>query len=128
MVGKKVLVVEDDPDMVELLQTVLLGLGLTVVVARWGEEGLAAAHELQPDLILLDLTLSAAGSRVDGWELARLLAADDRTAGIPVVAVTAASLEPGATERFAAYLAKPFDLADLRAIVCRCLRRRKGGG
>ena len=79
---KKILVVEDIEANRELLVQ-LLEDDYEVVTADDGAAGIAAAEELRPDLILMDLSLPV----VDGWEAARRIKADDRLKTIPVIAV-----------------------------------------
>ncbi|MEQ1890984.1 MAG: response regulator transcription factor [Planctomycetota bacterium] len=122
------LVVEDDPDIVELLRYNLEREGYRVLVATDGERGLADAGRLQPDLVLLDLMLPG----LDGLEVCRRLRAQDGTRGIPVLVLTAKSeetdvvigLEMGADD----YLAKPFSPRELVARVRALLRRVARGG
>lgn len=83
-----VLVVDDFPDNREMYSEFLAFEGYRVAQAADGEKALAAAFELAPDIILMDLSLPA----VDGWEATRRLKADARTRHIPVVALTGHAL------------------------------------
>ena len=109
------LVIEDDPDIVELLRYNLEREGFRVLIATDGEHGLADAARHQPDLLLLDLMLPG----LDGLEVCRRLRAQEGTRGIPVLVLTAKSeeadvvigLEMGADD----YLTKPFSPRELLA-------------
>src|SRR5574339_492346 len=83
-VGATVLVVEDDED-TRMLYTDGLGyVGYRVITAATGVEGLRAARDQHPDVILLDVSLAGA----DGWEVIRCLKASSATGDIPVLLVT----------------------------------------
>src|SRR5262245_58707863 len=79
------LVIEDDPDIVELLRYNLEREGFRVLVATDGEKGLVEATRLQPELVLLDLMLPG----LDGLEVCRRLRTLESTRGIPVLVLTA---------------------------------------
>jgi two-component system phosphate regulon response regulator PhoB len=126
------LVIEDDPDIIEILRYNLEREGFRVLVAADGERGLAEAARSQPDLVLLDLMLPG----LDGLEVCRRLRQQDATRWIPVLVLTAKSeeadvvvgLEMGADD----YLAKPFSprelLARVRALLRRARRAEEDGG
>ena len=117
-----ILVVDDNPMNVDILQTRLAVHGYQVLTANDGEEALATAREKQPDLILLDVMMP----KMDGLEVCRCLRADPSLPFMPIVMVTAkgdtkdvvAGLEAGCDE----YLTKPFDQAALVARVKSMLR------
>jgi DNA-binding response OmpR family regulator len=89
-VGKKrVLCIEDHPEMIELIRLILGRKGFEVVGAAGGREGLQALEENPPDLVLLDLMMPG----IDGWEVYRQMKASDRLNEIPVIAVTAKAQE-----------------------------------
>jgi CheY-like chemotaxis protein len=88
-----ILVVDDYQDAREMYAEYLQFSGFRVAEARNGNEAVAQAFSLKPDLILMDLSLPG----MDGWEATRLLKADDRTKHIPVVALTGHALA-GASE------------------------------
>ncbi len=123
MSKKSVLIVEDDPDIVELLQYTLEREGYPVMVAMNGAKGLQEAQRHRPGLVLLDLMLPGLG----GLDVCKALKADPRTEGIPVVMITAKSeesdvvlgLECGAD----AYVPKPFGPRELVARIRAVLRR-----
>jgi DNA-binding response OmpR family regulator len=82
---KRVLCIEDHPEMIELIRLILGREGMEVEGALGGREGLRAIQERPPDLILLDLMMPD----VDGWEVYRQIKADEELRQIPVIAVTA---------------------------------------
>lgn len=110
MSTKKILIVDDEPDLVETVRFPLEAEGFEVLVAGNGEEGLALARKERPDLILLDLMLP----KLDGYKVCRLLKFDERYKHIPIVMLTAKTQEKdkrlgqetGADE----YITKPFDM------------------
>jgi two-component system, cell cycle response regulator DivK len=83
-----ILVVEDDEANQELVTRFLNRDGHRVVLAGSGTEGVRAAIKHLPDLILMDLGLPG----MDGWEAARLIKSNSKTAGIPIIALTAHAL------------------------------------
>ena len=122
---QKILVVDDEPDAVELLEVNLKGAGYEVVSAHDGEEALTKARMTLPDLIILDLMLP----EVDGMEVCKILRRDQKTAGIPIIMLTAKAaeidrvlgLELGADD----YVTKPFSPRELVLRVKRLLRTGK---
>ena len=118
--GPLVLIVEDDADSRDLLARMLSGAGHRVAMAPDGEQGLALAHELKPDLITLDVMMPC----MDGWGMLRRLKADEATCDIPIVMVTmvgdkAMGQSLGASD----YLQKPVD----RRTLLRSVQRFTGG-
>jgi two-component system, cell cycle response regulator DivK len=85
---RRVLLVEDYPDVREMYTEYLQSCGFDVVEAANGIEALQRALAVAPDIILMDLSLPV----MDGWEATRRLKANQRTAGIPVVALTSHAL------------------------------------
>lgn len=88
---RTLLVVDDEPEIARLIQRWFEKLGYRIIVAGDGAEALARVQEELPDLVLLDLHLP----KVDGWEVCEKIKADPRTAGIPVVLMTAQQLTVG---------------------------------
>jgi two-component system, OmpR family, alkaline phosphatase synthesis response regulator PhoP len=124
MTRERILVVDDEEDLLELVNYNLSKEGYRVRCVATGEEALAEARQTLPDLIVLDLLLPA----VDGLEVCRRLKADSRTQHIPVIMLTAkgeesdmvAGLELGADD----YMTKPFSPRILLARVKAILRRK----
>lgn len=118
--SQKVLVVEDDINIAELLRLYLEKDGFEVKIAHDGGEGLKLAESEQPDLILLDIMLPV----LDGWQVCRRLRKTTKT---PVIMLTAkgetedkvSGLEMGADD----YIVKPFEVKELLARVHAVLRR-----
>ena len=81
----RVLCIEDDPEMIDLIRVILEQRGYEVVGMTTGAQGLRAARETRPDLVLLDLMMPG----MDGWEVYRRLREDAELADVPVVVVTA---------------------------------------
>ncbi len=118
----KILVVDDEPDAVELIRFNLRAAGYEVLTAGDGDEALKKARQLLPNLILLDLMLP----EVDGLEVCKILRRDSRVSGIPIIMLTAKAaeidrvlgLELGADD----YVTKPFSPRELVLRVKRLLR------
>jgi DNA-binding response OmpR family regulator len=117
----RVLVVEDGPDVLNVLERTLSDNGYVVLTATDGEEGLATALDQHPDLVILDIGLP----KRDGYEVARELRSRAFTA--PVLMLTARDTIPDKVEGLDAgaddYLAKPFSYDELLARVRALLRR-----
>jgi two-component system alkaline phosphatase synthesis response regulator PhoP len=124
MAKEKILVIEDEEDIQELLKYNLAKEGYQVQAELTGEAGLETARRSLPDLILLDLMLPG----VDGLEVCRMLKGDHRTQLIPIVMLTAkgeeadvvTGLEVGADD----YITKPFSPKVVIARVRNILRRK----
>lgn len=127
MAAEKILVIEDEEDILALVHYNLAREGYRVSCATSGEEGLRLIEE-QPDLILLDLMLPG----IDGLEVCRRLRGGEAAAGLPIIMMTAkgeesdvvAGLELGADD----YVTKPFSPKILLARVRAVLRRRTRAG
>ena len=108
-----ILLVEDNEMNRDMLSRRLMRKGYDVVMAVDGAQGVALAAEKQPDLILMDMSLPV----LDGWEATRLLKADDATAHIPVIALTAHAMSEDRDRALAAgcddYDTKPVELPRL---------------
>ena len=110
---RKILIVEDSPDMVNMLQMLLKHRGYDSFTAKNGKEAVDMAASQLPDLILLDIMLP----NMDGLEAARLIRQNPKTHSIPILAVTAKvfpkdrekCLQNGCND----HLAKPFTLEEL---------------
>src|SRR3989442_12064970 len=122
----KILVVDDEPDAVELIDFNLKAPSFEVVTAADGNEALKKARASLPDLIVLDLMLP----EVDGLEVCKILRRDPATAAIPIIMVTAKAaeidrvlgLELGADD----YITKPFSPRELVLRVKNLLKRGQG--
>jgi two-component system cell cycle response regulator DivK len=122
-VDELVLIVDDNEENAKLARDVLRHAGMRTLSAGSAVEALELAREHAPDVVLMDLRLPD----LDGAEAARRLADDERTAGIPVVALSALPLEDAAAwfreAGFADYIEKPVDVRELPARVRRhCAR------
>jgi len=110
---KKILVVDDEADLVETVRFPLEMEGFNVLVSYNGEDALNQARKEKPDLILLDLMLP----KLDGYKVCRLLKFDEKYKHIPILMLTAKTQEKdkilgketGADE----YITKPFDIDEL---------------
>ena len=110
---KKILIVDDEQDIVESLKFVLETADYTCYSAYNGEDGLRLAKEIVPDLIILDVMMP----KINGYKISRLLKYDKKYKDIPILMVTARSQEEdkligeetGADE----YITKPFELDDV---------------
>jgi len=122
---KKILIVDDEEDLQELVRYNLIRDGFNVICSGSGEDALKKAVSINCDLILLDLMLPG----IDGLEVAKILKKDTRTEQIPIIMLTAkgeeadivTGLEIGADD----YIAKPFSPRVLVARVRAVLRRKK---
>lgn len=85
---KKILLVEDNEMNRDMLSRRLERKGYDVAIAIDGEEGIQKAHDLKPDIILMDMSLP----KIDGWEATRQLKADQNCKSIPIIALTAHAL------------------------------------
>ncbi len=121
--GKKetILVIDDNPDLLDIVDAVLSESGYMVAKALSGEIGLTIARNLHPQLILLDLNMP----RMDGWEVLKLLKSEETTQQIPVAIFSVRSdikdkifgLQRGAVD----YIPKPFQYDQLADRVKRIL-------
>jgi DNA-binding response OmpR family regulator len=123
----RILIVEDDPDIAALVARYLDKAGFTTERAASGADALQAIAMRPPDLLILDLMLP----QVDGLEICRRVRANQATAGLPIIMLTARSdesdrivgLELGADD----YVAKPFSPSEIVARVRALLRRAQRG-
>ena len=113
----RVLIVDDEPNIVLSLQFLLSREGYEIDIARDGESALEIAARTPPDLVVLDLMLPG----LDGYEVCRRLRASPATAATKIVVVTARAREAervrGLEEGADAYVTKPFSTRDLIATV-----------
>ena len=121
----KILIVDDEPDALEVLGFKLREAGFTPIFAKDGQRALAAARDERPDLIVLDLMLP----EVDGLEVCKILRRDPATASIPILMLTARAaemdrvlgLELGADD----YVTKPFSPRELVLRIRKLLARNQ---
>jgi DNA-binding response OmpR family regulator len=122
-VKQKILIVEDDLDVANLLNTYFRAQGYEVFTASMGEKGVLECQSSHPDVVILDIRLPD----IDGYEVARRLRSNHRTADIPIIFLTEKrarsdryhGLELGADD----YIPKPFDVQELELRVRNALRR-----
>lgn len=119
--SKTVLVVDDQPHIVRLIQVNLEKEGFRVVTAGDGVEGMLKARQIRPDLVILDVIMP----RKDGFEVLRELKADAELQEIPVVMLTVkthnADIVEGLKEGAELYLPKPFHPKELVSLVKRVM-------
>ena len=119
----RILIVDDEPAVADLIEAVLKEEGYTVAIARDGVQGLLLARDWEPDLILMDVMLPG----VDGGTAIRRLKSEPTTADIPIVAMSAGRnirAHTGELDGADGALAKPFDIDALLAQVAFHLARR----
>jgi CheY-like chemotaxis protein len=125
--NQKILVADDTSEIVDLVRLLLEWEGYTVAMAANGEDALALAQAIVPDLILLDVRMP----KMDGLHVLERLQADPSLAVVPVVMLSVVTTYPQvqkALERGAvAYLPKPFELRDLARMVKWVLSRDAAG-
>jgi DNA-binding response OmpR family regulator len=123
MGNRRVLIVDDEPDVVEAITFRLELENIECLEAKDGAEGLRIAQEALPDLIILDVMMP----KITGYKVARSLKQDERSRHIPIIMLTARSqagdrmlgVDSGAEE----YITKPFDLDELTGKVLKYLER-----
>lgn len=118
----KILIVDDLPTEVQLMQEAISKLGHSSIVATDGEQALEMAKRENPDLVLLDVVLP----RMDGFQVCRKMKKDPQTAKIPVILVSSKTQESdkfwGLKQGACAYICKPFAPATLAETVTQNLR------
>jgi two-component system cell cycle response regulator DivK len=120
----KVLLVEDHPDVREILRVQLEWMGVTVITAKNGKEGVEAAIAERPDLILMNGMMP----EMTGWEATQILRATPETRDIPILAMTAlfrlsdlqAYIDAGCND----YIVKPFSWQALRRKINALIRKQ----
>ncbi len=127
MAKKKILLVEDEVDLVKAIELRLTKEGFDVITSLDGEDALKKARRENPDLLILDLMLP----KIDGYKVCRLLKFDQKYKNVPIIMLTARveerdrnlGMEMGADE----YITKPFEWDDLLAKILNFLPREKEG-
>jgi DNA-binding response OmpR family regulator len=119
----KILIIEDDLDVAEMVNAYFRVQGYDVFSSNWGEDGIRAVSTFHPDLVILDIRLPD----IDGYEVARRLRADRKTNTIPIIFLTEKrdradrlqGLEIGADD----YITKPFDVQELHLRIRNAIHR-----
>lgn len=124
----KILVVDDEPPIVRLMEFILARQGHQMLVAVNGEEALQKVRSENPDLVLLDIMMP----RIDGYEVARTLRADPATQDLPIIMLSAKAqeedIQKGIDVGVNEYITKPFSPEQLVHVVTDYLNRVHGGG
>ena len=119
--GKKILIVDDDPKTLKLIRDLLRTSGYETIEATNGKDGVKLAKNKKPDLILMDVIMP----KMEGFSAAHAIKTDWATKEIPVIMLT--SVDPKATKEFGkgvvteGYITKPFDLQELLGTISRLL-------
>ena len=129
MAPARILCIDDEKEIIDLIRLILARKGYEVAGATSGDEGLAKARSWKPDLVLLDLMMPD----MDGWEVFHRIRADETLAEIPVIVVTARAQSIDRVlglhvARVNDYISKPFTPQDLIESVERVLARKAAGG
>jgi DNA-binding response OmpR family regulator len=107
--GKKILIVEDERDVVDIVTIRLEAAGYECISAHDGQEGLEKVKSEEPDLVILDLMLP----KIDGYKVCRLLKSDEKYRHIPIILFTAQAqkrdIDAGKKSGADAYIVKPFE-------------------
>lgn len=122
VMAKKILVIDDEPELVKAITVRLQASGYEVIFAYDGQEGIDKAEEIKPDLILLDIIMP----KKDGWEVCKNLKSNPKTKDIPILICTASG-EQNLEKRCMAVgadavIKKPFETAELLELVNKLLR------
>lgn len=122
--NQKVVYVEDDPEMIDLVRLILARKGYEVIGATSGQEGLTLIRQTLPAAILLDLMMP----EMDGWEVYQQIKADEAIREIPVIIITARAQSIDRVlglhiAKVADYLTKPFSPQELIDSLERVLRK-----
>lgn len=122
--NRLVVIVEDEQEMIDLIQLILSRRGFDVIGANGGAQGLKEIRANKPDLVLLDLMMP----EMDGWQVYQQLKADEDTANIPVIVVTAKAQNIDKVlglhiAKVDDYIPKPFSLEELVSRIETVLKR-----
>ncbi len=124
----RILVVDDEPAIVRLMEYVLDRQGYVVRTAADGEEALRVVGEFRPELVILDVMMP----RKDGYTVAEAIRADPDLGGVPIIMLSARAQDTDVEQGMAAganrYLTKPFEPDGLLETVARCLAESRAGG
>jgi DNA-binding response OmpR family regulator len=124
--AKRILCIEDEQEMIDLIRLILSRRGFEVKGASGGTEGLKMVRQEIPDLVLLDLMMPD----LDGWEVYQQMKADEKTRNIPVIVVTAKAQNIDRVlgmhiAKVDDYITKPFSPQDLLNSVEKVLNSRE---
>ncbi|MBP7692045.1 MAG: response regulator [Anaerolineales bacterium] len=124
--SKRIVCIEDEPEMIDLMRLILSRKGYQVIGAMGGREGLEAVQRETPDVVLLDLMMPD----MDGWEVYQKMKANEATKNIPVIVVTAKaqSIDKVLGLHIAKvddYITKPFGPQDLIDSIEKVLARKE---
>ncbi len=122
---KRILCIEDEPEMIDLIRLILSRRGFEVLGAAGGVEGIKMVREMLPDLVLLDLMMPD----MDGWEVYQQMKADDSMREIPVIVVTAKAQNIDKVlglhiAKVDDYIAKPFGPQELMDSVEKIFKKK----
>ena len=125
-VAQRILCIEDEPEMIDLIRLILGRRGFEVIGAAGGHAGIKAVREQLPDLVLLDLMMPD----MDGWEVYQQMKANESTRNIPVIVVTAKaqSIDKVLGLHIAKvddYISKPFSPQELLNSVEKIINQKK---
>lgn len=123
--GRRVVYIEDEQEMIDLVVLILSRKGFEVVGASGGREGLDAVRNTMPDLVLLDLMMPD----MDGWDVYQQMKSDEQTRKIPVIVITAKAQSIDKVlglhiAKVEDYISKPFSPQDLIDSVEKVLKQR----
>ncbi|HTY13495.1 MAG TPA: response regulator [Candidatus Omnitrophota bacterium] len=130
---KKILIVDDEPEILAILKFRISNWGFDPITASSGQEGIDLAFEQRPDLLLLDVMMPG----MDGFEVLKKIKSNESTKGIPVIMVTVAAakadIEKGMSLGASFYLTKPYDAQELHHRITQLLgseeeEEEEGGG
>lgn len=125
MTPKRVVCIEDEIEMVDLVKMILTREGFEVIGANGGIQGLQIIEDVQPELVLLDLMMPD----IDGWEVYQRMKSNPKTSNIPVIVITARSQSIDKVlglhiAKVDDYITKPFAPGELMASVNKTLAKR----
>ncbi len=120
-----ILIVDDTPDNLMVARAAMNHFGIQAHTAHNGEEGLALARQIKPNVILLDIKMP----KMTGWDVLKVIRSDPELAATPVIAITAYAMDTDRQEvmeaGFDGYISKPFDLftfvAEVERIALQCM-------
>ena len=123
----RILIVDDDPNIVQMLSDILTDEGYEVATATQSLRAFDRAKEAQPDLILMDIMMPY----LDGLDQIKLLSLDDDLKDIPIIVITAKAraldgIEDLRALRIVDYLYKPFEISDLLEKISKAIKERSG--